>query len=234
MKFIKIVLVTFLFIVLNSCTKENDERIAIDSSNLLLGNWVMTKYENEKLIFQRATQLEENTYGISFFEDKRFIERTSGFCGTPPLSFFNLEGTYVVAKTLIKLQKENDPNSLLWRIISLTNEELVVTYEQTDQEKDYQELMELFEEIYTIATSKTCEDANNWSFTTYGSKACGGYQGFIAYPKTINVNEFLEKVAIYTQKEEEYNIKWDIISTCELPAQPTEVVCENGKPVFKY
>lgn len=105
--------------------------------------------------------------------------------------------------------------------------------EATDQETDQQELITLFSEIKTEAESISCINANEWSFTAYGSKACGGPQGYIAYPKS-NETLFLEKVTIYTNLEKAYNKKWNIFSTCDIAAKPTGVECKNGKPNLIY
>jgi len=106
--------------------------------------------------------------------------------------------------------------------------------ELTEQEEDRQELLTLFDDIYELSTSVSCTDASDWTYTAYGSKACGGPQGYIAYSNEIDTEAFLQKITIYTDLEEAYNVKWGIGSTCDLPQQPTGVKCENGNPVLKY
>ena len=71
-------------------------------------------------------------------------------------------------------------------------------------------------------------------YLAYGSKACGGPQGYLAYSRSIDVQNFLDQVAVYTQSEEVFNMKWEVVSTCELAEPPTGVVCEDEKPVFVY
>ncbi|MFY7670647.1 hypothetical protein ACOSP6_06120 [Tenacibaculum sp. MEBiC06402] len=221
------------FIVFMSCTK-NEDNIDFNPNNLLLGHWKFETSKYGETVFKRTSSLPSEEYGVSFLEEGKYIERTSGFCATPPLSYWSIEGTYEVESEIIKVLKEHYPNSFIWKIELLTNEKLVVSYAQSDQEKDYEDLMDLFTEIYNLANSVDCTDANNWLITQYGSKACGGPQGYIAYPNSIDVNLFLEKVSNYTQKEHEYNIKWSIVSTCDVVAQPNGVDCENGKPVLTY
>lgn len=105
---------------------------------------------------------------------------------------------------------------------------------QVTQEQDEQVLRELLTEIEQMASSVSCEDDTEWKFTAIGSKACGGNLGYIAYSQKIDEKVFLEKVAIFTQKQQEYNIKWSIVSDCSIPAKPTSVVCIKGKPEFRY
>jgi len=106
--------------------------------------------------------------------------------------------------------------------------------ELTEQEQDYQELMNLLDDINELAISVSCTDASDWTYTAYGAKACGGPQGFIPYSNQIDVNAFLQKVEEYTDLEKAYNTKWSIVSTCDLPQQPTGVKCENEQPVLSY
>lgn len=103
-----------------------------------------------------------------------------------------------------------------------------------NQNDDLAALQAMFEEIETIATSVACTDETEWAFIAYGAKACGGPQGYIAYSNQIDVDDFLLKVEQYTLAERTYNIRWGIISTCDLPAQPSEVSCENGEAVLIY
>ncbi len=226
---------TILSIVLTitSCTI-NNENENFNPNDLLLGNWTHEYSDNGEVVFKRTNSLPNENYGVSFLKEGKFVERTSGWCGTPPLVFWNIEGTYELDGTLIKIKTEGYPENYNWRIVSLTNQKLVITYEQTDQEKDHEDLVNLFNELYAMATSKKCNNANDWLITAYGSKACGGPQGFMPYPNSIDVNLFIDKVSQYTQKEHQYNIKWGIISTCDLPAQPSGVKCENDLPVLIY
>ena len=102
------------------------------------------------------------------------------------------------------------------------------------QEDEVKVLNKLFSEIEDMASGVSCTDASEWSFTEYGSKACGGPVGFIAYSTSINTNDFIEKVQKYKIRQKEFNEKWNVLSDCSIPAVPLRVVCENGQPVFEY
>ena len=102
------------------------------------------------------------------------------------------------------------------------------------QEEEAQNLSIMFSEISLLAVSVTCEDASEWTYTSYGEKACGGPVGFIAYATTIDTVAFLQKVEVHRAAEQAFNKKWGIISTCDLPAEPSGIICENGTPVFTY
>lgn len=227
--------IIILFLAIFSSCEEN-ETPNIDANNLLVGIWSDAAYnpKNETTTYKRVASLPEEKYAIAFHEDNTFTERTSGWCGTPPLTFFNVDGSFSLQNDVVSILVNSYPNSYALRIVNVSETELTVKRELTSQETDHQNLMKLFEEITSLANSKSCNDSNNWTYTAYGSKACGGPQGFIAYSTEIDVTTFLEKVAQYTNTEDAYNNKWGIASTCDLPAQPKSVVCENGKAVLKY
>ena len=217
--------------IFSSC--ENNEPI-IDSDNLLLGFWIEPTYENETTTFKRANSFKDDGYGISFKQNGDFIEYTSGWCGTPPLSFFNIDGTFNLDETLISISTESYPTNYAWRIISLTESELVVKRELTEQEIDHRSLMDLFNEIQNLTYSVSCSDSSNWLFTSYGAKACGGPQGYIAYSNKIDTVAFLQKIEAYSKAEKEYNYKYGVVSDCSLPNAPKSVECQNGYPILKY
>lgn len=108
--------------------------------------------------------------------------------------------------------------------------------EPSSQEAETQNLTKMYDEIISdsMVNSTPCTDPVQWSFTSIGSKACGGPTGYIAYSLKINVTDFLKKVENYTNAQAAYNKKWGIFSTCEMIMPPTGVDCVNGKPTLIY
>lgn len=102
------------------------------------------------------------------------------------------------------------------------------------QEQETQQLNEMFAEIETLASSESCDVASEWTFTSYGSKACGGPIGYIAYSINIDTELFLQKIEEHKAAQQAFNEKWGIISDCSVPQEPNAVVCENGNPVFEF
>ncbi len=95
-------------------------------------------------------------------------------------------------------------------------------------------MQEVYKEMVTLSESETCTDSEDWLFTAYGSKACGGPIGYIAYSKKIDQNYFLGLVDRFTELQAEHNRKTGAVSDCALALRPTRVTCENGKPKFIY
>jgi hypothetical protein len=100
--------------------------------------------------------------------------------------------------------------------------------------EDDASLSELYTIIKTISESETCSEGSSWKFSAYGSKACGGPIGYIAYSKCINTADFLNKIAVFTELQGQYNNKHEVASTCDVPPPPTSVNCEDDKPVLVY
>lgn len=230
MKTKNILLITFIAILSFSC--ENNE--IIDKDNLLLGNWVQPVYDGDITTYKRANTLPNKNSGIAFMQNGGFIERTSGWCGTPPLSYFNVEGSFSLDESLINITTQSYPSFYGWRILELTEKKLVVKRELSEQEKEHRALMVLFDEIQNLSYSESCSNSSNWTFTAYGSKACGGPQGFIAYSKNIDTAAFLQKIDAYTKAEKEFNIKWGVVSNCAIVNPPKSVECKNGYPILNY
>lgn len=78
-------------ITLGSCTKE---KIHVDPDNPLLGTWIFSDYRNDAFIFERSTGFTEN-HCYRFNSDGTMTERkNSGWCGTPPISYADFDGTW--------------------------------------------------------------------------------------------------------------------------------------------
>ncbi|NPD44134.1 MULTISPECIES: hypothetical protein [unclassified Lentimicrobium] len=117
------------------------------------------------------------------------------------------------------------------------DEEEIVRGEIKDtssQAEDLKFLSDLFIEISSISASVSCTNSEDWKLVAYGQKACGGPVGFMAYHQKIDENAFLSKVKFYTHQQDLYNIKWGIISDCTIPPEPSDIICEDGLPVFLY
>lgn len=101
--------------------------------------------------------------------------------------------------------------------------------------KQYQldEIEQLEQEIIALSESVACSNSSEWQFTAMGSKACGGPTRFIAYHQSV-AEDFLDLVNQYTRLQEEYNLRYNVVSDCMLLASPRSVTCEAGTPVLVY
>lgn len=102
------------------------------------------------------------------------------------------------------------------------------------REKNELEMSNLRKEIEKMSNQVSCENPADWKFVAIGSKPCGGAAGYIAYSNKINEALFLEKVAIFNQKQQAFNVKWNLISDCMALLPPKSIDCVNGKPKLVY
>lgn len=105
--------------------------------------------------------------------------------------------------------------------------------DEDSQKYDAAQLDRLRSEIEAEIAEGKCTDGNDWTFAPMGSKPCGGPQSYIAYPKKSEAT-ILPKINNYTQKMEDFNKKYNIMSDCMMAMPPSSVKCENGKAVLMY
>lgn len=120
-------LVSFISLALFSCRKENT--FIQDSNTELIGSWINPQYNDTVVIYTRANNLVENQYGITFQSGDKLVERqNSGWCGTPPVTTADYEGTWNKEGSLvhIKVGYWGGISIQTWKIVSLNNETLTV------------------------------------------------------------------------------------------------------------
>lgn len=77
--------------LLLSCNKDD---ITIDPDNLLVGTWIYTGNRNNLDVYSRSLGFEDK-HCYRFNLDGTMQERNiAGWCGTPPVSYSNYEGTW--------------------------------------------------------------------------------------------------------------------------------------------
>ena len=80
---------------LASCAKMDDVREMLGENEQIVGTWVEESHEDEVTLLERAERLAADKYGFTIRGDGTFIERkNAGWCGTPPISYENFEGTW--------------------------------------------------------------------------------------------------------------------------------------------
>lgn len=127
----KTIIKTLLFLFMISfigCENDN-ESITINESNKLIGYWINPVYTDSELKLERANSLKENEYGIAFLEESNCIERSSGWCGTPPITFFDFQGTWTKNDSIIIITIDNGINGLeeiKWEIKILSDKYLIL------------------------------------------------------------------------------------------------------------
>ena len=102
---------------------------------------------------------------------------------------------------------------------------------EDDQEITTKNLEKQLAEIHSVINADSCSETGECSFLAYGSKACGGPQGYLLFSDQVDVEALTTMVENYTKAEDAYNRKFGIISDCMVVTPPTQLACENGKCV---
>ena len=121
--------VLFLLLVTTIACEDNNETIPINESNKLLGHWINPVYTGSELQLSRASSLKTDQYGLSFIERAQCVERRSGWCGTPPLSFMDFKGTWTRTDSVLIITIDNGlsgTQNIKWVIKTLDNKTLIM------------------------------------------------------------------------------------------------------------
>lgn len=127
----KTILKTVLFLLLVTtigCSQEN-EAITINESDKLIGHWINPIYTGSELKLSRANSLKNDEYGLSFLEKSLCVERSSGWCGTPPLTFSDFKGTWTRTDSNLIITIDNGLNgtqNIKWVIKTLDDNYLIM------------------------------------------------------------------------------------------------------------
>ena len=127
----KTILKSVLFLVLVTtigCSQEM-ETIPINESNKLIGHWINPIYSDSELQLTRASSLKSSEYGISFLENAECVERSSGWCGTPPLTFSDFKGSWTRTNSVLIITLDNGLNGTQnnkWIIKTLDDKTLLM------------------------------------------------------------------------------------------------------------
>lgn len=117
-------LLTFMLI---ACQKE--AIIVPDGNTDLIGSWINPQYVDSVITYERAENLLENSYGFTFKPGNKLISRqNSGWCGTPPISTTDYEGSWIQNGSEVKITMGywGGTSIQTWKIVSLDKQKLVI------------------------------------------------------------------------------------------------------------
>jgi len=115
-----------LALVLIACQKE-EISVPVGNSDLI-GNWINPQYTDTLITYERAENLVENQYGFTFKPGNMLIARqNSGWCGTPPISTTDFEGSWEQTglEIMLTMGYWGGTSIQTWKIVSLDQQKLV-------------------------------------------------------------------------------------------------------------
>jgi hypothetical protein len=131
-------------IIMFSCEKDIMETGALGENAGIVGTWVeeidLTLPTDGVTTLNRSEDFDPDRYGFSIHEDGTFIERkNAGWCGTPPISYDNFEGTWEpLSDSLLDITVAYWGGTLTYqmRIVSFEADKLRIRYLFTEDRTD--------------------------------------------------------------------------------------------------
>ncbi|MCK4747370.1 MAG: hypothetical protein KAT15_10055 [Bacteroidales bacterium] len=132
----KKLLLLIAMILLVSCEENLQDTEALGENADIVGTWVeevdLTHVEDGTTQLKRADELDPSLYGFTIKDDGSFVERkNAGWCGTPPISYDNFDGTWVaLSDSLLEITVGYWGGTMTYqmRIVSLDQEQLRIRY----------------------------------------------------------------------------------------------------------
>jgi hypothetical protein len=129
-----------LFLIFGMTACENGSLPVIDDSEPVTGYWINPVSIDTLWQYERSVAFKNDASGICFKSGDKFVERkNSGWCGTPPVSYANYEGTWTRSDSILNISVGfwGGTVDYEWKIISVSNNKLTLcrikdTYHYTE------------------------------------------------------------------------------------------------------
>lgn len=123
---------TKIFLLLFSITLiacEETIEPKVDSLNPIIGSWINPQYTDTLWRYERANALKDEGPGFTLKPEWLIVERkNTGWCGTPPITYGNYDGTWAMKDSLITITAEywGGKADYQWKVISVDDRYLVL------------------------------------------------------------------------------------------------------------
>lgn len=110
-----------------SCEKNDADNNITKTNPIIQGSWINPIYNDSTIILEKSNDLKSNDYGIAFKDDGLLVERkNSGWCGTPPISYSDFNGTWAIKDSVIQISVDywGGKADYIWKIVSIDNYKL--------------------------------------------------------------------------------------------------------------
>jgi hypothetical protein len=106
----------------------DNEVVSIETNNLI-GSWIHPQYNDSTITFEKSDKLAEQEYGFSLEAENKFLERKNiGWCGTPPVSYGDYEGTWTMKDSILDITVPywGGTEDYKWKIMSMDQRHLTL------------------------------------------------------------------------------------------------------------
>lgn len=131
-----------LLVIVLVCSISFAFKMDINPQHNLKGIWVLEQYGNNGVVYNKHQSFVDDKPGFEFLDDGKLLKRqNAGWCGTPPISYSNFEGTWSLKNDSIVVVNYNYWGGTIqedWKIINLDEDKLSITIlDHTIQRKEY-------------------------------------------------------------------------------------------------
>jgi hypothetical protein len=95
----------------------------------LIGSWIHPQYNDSTITYEKSGKLSDQEYGFSFLPENKFLERKNiGWCGTPPVSYGDYEGTWTRNDSILDISVGywGGTEDFKWKIMSMDQHHLTL------------------------------------------------------------------------------------------------------------
>ena len=139
---------SFLILVFIGCEEKS---VTEQNQDFFIGTWVNPQITDSLVTYSKSNDLVENNYGIAFLSDGTLIERkNSGWCGTPPISYSDFEGTWTQTDSIINITVSywGGSANYQWKLVDIKDNKFVVY--KIKEEYDFENGSSLDSPINTV------------------------------------------------------------------------------------
>ena len=121
-------LLVLFTLILCSCKGALESGDIPHESYVPYGIWIYAGNDEDTRIYYSAPYFKRDQHGISLEEKNVYVERTAGWCLTPPVTYYNVTGTWEVLddKNLLITCSSCIESTRIMEIIHLSRNELRV------------------------------------------------------------------------------------------------------------
>ncbi|MBK7099760.1 MAG: hypothetical protein IPH58_17525 [Sphingobacteriales bacterium] len=122
--------VLFLLIVvfgLIACSKQQEDVNLPTNAESIIGNWLLQDFKIDIFTYNKTAALVQDRQGITFKNGGKLVEtKNSGFCGTPPITYAQYEGEWILNQKDLTIQSAFWGGKMLvkYEILELTKTKL--------------------------------------------------------------------------------------------------------------
>ncbi len=125
MKTINMIISIFLLFTILSFNKSEN---TINQN--LIGVWVYESHQDKKMKLKKRFKFKRNQFGVEFKKNGKLIRRQNvGWCGTPPITYGNVDGTWKAnndSLVTIKYEYWGGESEEDWKILYVDKKELKI------------------------------------------------------------------------------------------------------------